>query len=134
MLQEFLSQLCEELEILPIPTVNERHRATFRLREDAAVELCDLRPGVSFFSTICPCPSRSKEELFMQLMSANYLGQLTGASRIGMSADEKFLTLSFGMPYELGYRQFRESMEDFLNFLFHWREEIVKFEQQKALS
>jgi hypothetical protein len=133
MLQKLLSELCTELDILPVPQVGPQLQAVFRLREDAVVEMQDLKPGVSFFSQIGPCPLHRREELFVKLSKANYLGQLTGASRIGMSRDEKFLTLSLGMPYEMSYRGFREALEDFVNFLLYWREEIVQFDNQPTL-
>ncbi len=97
------------------------------------IEIRDLEPGVSLLAKICPCPPKRREELFLQLMRGNYLGQSTGSSRIGVSADEKFLTLSLGMPYEMSYRTFRESVEDFVNFLLYWPRTIEKFEQQETL-
>jgi hypothetical protein len=133
MLQKLLNELCTELDILPVPEVDQQQKAVFRLREDALVEMEDLKPGVSFFSPIGPCPVQRREELFVKLSKANYLGQLTGACRIGMSEDEKFLTLSFGMPYEMSYRGFREALEDFVNFLLYWREEITQFDNQLTL-
>ena len=66
-------------------------------------------------------------------MKANYLGQATGSSRIGLSSDEKFLTLSLGMPYEMNYRIFREIVEDFVNFVLYWREEVANFVKQEAI-
>ncbi|MDE3046539.1 MAG: type III secretion system chaperone [Verrucomicrobiota bacterium] len=130
MLQDFLSQVCVELEMPPIQVVKQT--AVFHF-EGVDVEIRDLGPGFSFCSKICPCPEKRQEDLFLQLMRANYLGQLTGASRIGLSQDEKFLTLSLGLPYELSYGAFREALEDFVNFLLYWREEVEKFEAQEQL-
>lgn len=132
MLQNLLTQLCAELDIFPVPTKNERKIIPFTLGT-ADIEIRDLEPGFSFLANICPCPAKRREELFLELMRANYLGQTTGSSRIGMSQDEKFLTLSLGMPYEMSYRTFRETVEDFINFLLYWREQIQKFEQQEPL-
>ena len=131
MLQDFLAQVCVELELPPVQPVKKF--ATFRLNEEIEVQLRDLEPGFSFFSKVCACPAKRREDLFLVLMRANYLGQMTGASRIGMSPDEKFLTLSLGLPYEMSYRTFRESLEDFVNFLLYWREEVHKFEAQERL-
>lgn len=132
MLQQHIAEACAEFE-LPVPKINERKSFPLKIREDIEVEIRDLEPGASFYACICACPHKKKEELFTLLMRANYLGQSTGSSRIGMSADEKYLTLSSGMPYELTYRIFRELLEDFVNFLLYWREEIAKFEAQHSL-
>lgn len=131
MLQDFLKQICVELDLPPIEPVQKM--ADFQLNQGIDVQIRDLEPGFSFFSKICPCPPKKQEDLFLSLMRANYLGQKTGASRIGMSADEKFLTLSLGLPYEMSYRTFRETLEDFVNFLLYWREEVEKFEAQEEL-
>ncbi len=132
MLHNLLTQLCAELDIQPVPIMNDQKFIPFKLGA-IAIEIRDLDPGMSLIANICPVPHQRREELFLELMRANYLGQATGSSRIGMSFDEKFLTLSLGMPYEMSYRTFRESFEDFMNFLLYWRETVDKFYKQDTL-
>jgi len=133
MLHDIFTQLCTELDIQPIPVMNEKKFIPFTIAPGIDIEVRDLDPGVSLLSHICPLPDRRREDLFLELMRANFLGQATGNARIGISADEKFLTLSLGMPYEMSYRAFRESFEDFTNFLLHWRGEVEKFYKQDTL-
>jgi len=133
MLHNLLTQLCTELDMQPVPTMNDQKFTPFTMGPLINIEIRDLDPGLSLFAHICPVPVKRREELFLELMRANYLGQTTGSSRIGMSSDEKFLTLSLGMPYEMSYRTFRESFEDFTNFLLYWREEVEKFYKQDTL-
>lgn len=133
MIREFIRQMCQELEIRPIPVMNEKKFIPFRLGPHIEVEVRDLEPGVSFFSSLAPCPEHKREELFLTLTQANYLGQKTGASRIGLTRDEKFLTLSAGFPYDMSYRAFQEGIEEFINFLLYWREEMKTFEQEMGL-
>lgn len=118
---------------MPVPQIADHPEVTFTLRNDISVNIRDLKPGISLHSPIAPCPSPRREELFVKLSKANYLGQLTGLARIGLSADGKFLTLLAGMPYEMSYRNFREALEDFINFLLYWRSEIEQFEQQQSV-
>src|SRR5579864_8596962 len=99
MLHNLLTQLCTELDIQPVPTMNHQKFIQFTMGPSIKIELCDLDLGLSLFAHICPVPVKRREELFVELMRANYLGQTTGSSRIGMTSDEKFLTLSLGMPY-----------------------------------
>jgi len=40
------------------------------------------------------------------------------------------LTLSHGFPYEMNYQGFKESIEDFVNYVVYWREEVAKFERE----
>jgi hypothetical protein len=63
-------------------------------------------------------------------MRANLLGQGTGKCRIGLEPQEKLLTLSLGLPYEMKYPTFREKVEDFINYVIYWREEIAQFEKK----
>lgn len=81
------------------------------------------------FSKLGQVPKEKKDDLFLYLMQANLLGQGTGLSTLGISDDEKSLTLSLSLPYEVNYREFKEILEEFLNYQDYWRKEIVRFEK-----
>jgi hypothetical protein len=130
MLRDFVQQLCKELAI-DMPKMVEKG-CSFRLG-DVAVALRDLDPGVGLQASICLCPKERREELFIYVMRANLLGQGTGGARIGIDGDEKVLTLSLGLPYEMNYKIFKESLEDFVNYLIYWREEVAKFEKEENI-
>ncbi|PIS02082.1 MAG: hypothetical protein COT85_08065 [Chlamydiae bacterium CG10_big_fil_rev_8_21_14_0_10_42_34] len=132
MLRDFLEKLCIELAIESIPKLNEQKIYPLRLGDDL-VAIKDLDPGVSLQAQICPCPQKKKEDLFIYLMRANLLGQGTGGTRIGLDLDEKFLTLSLGLPYELNYQTFKDTVEDFVNYLIYWRDEVAKFESEHSI-
>lgn len=129
MLREYLDLICKELTI-EMPKLNEEKWFPFRLRDDIQVDLKDLDPGFAMQANVCECPQKKREDLYIYLMRANLLGQGTGGARIGMDEKEKSLTLSLGLPYEMNYMAFRESLEDFVNYLIFWREEMVKFEKE----
>lgn len=130
MLEKFLKQLCNELSISPIPQRTKEHYYLLPFNDTINAKFIDLEPGVAFSSNICDCPKMNREELFIWIMRANLLGQGTGGSRIGLNADEKVLTLSLGLPYEMNYSTFKEKFEDFINYVIYWRDEIAKFEAQ----
>lgn len=132
MLRDFLVEICKELAIVP-PKLNEQKIYPFRLTKEAEIELKDLDPGVSLQAKICPCPEKKREDLFIYLMRANLLGQGTGGGRIGIDSDEKFLTLSLGLPYEINYKIFKDTLEDFANYLAFWRDEVAKFEREETI-
>ena len=87
------------------------------------VWITELNPqGIMFKSIVSTLPTeQDKEALFSFLMEANYLGQGTGGSVLALDPDEKFLTLSLVIPYEVNYRQFRDRLEDFVNYLDYWK-------------
>lgn len=130
MLREYLKDLCKELAI-PMPKLSDRKMYRFHLAANVEVFLKDLDPGIGMQAKIGPCPAKKTEDLFIYLMCANLLGQGTGGARIGIDEDEKFLTLSLGLPYEMNYKFFQETLEDFVNYLEHWRGELTKFEKQE---
>ena len=132
MLRETLEQLCKELAITT-PSLNEKKIYPFRLTSEVEVALKDLDPGVAMQAQICPCPNLRREELFIYLMRANLLGQGTGGSRIGIDSEEKFLTLSLGLPYEMNYKIFKDALEDFVNYLIYWRDIVAKFEREEQV-
>ena len=130
MLRKYLETLCNELSISPVPERNKENIYLFPFNDTITAKMVDLEPGISVSSTLCDCPKRNREDLFIWLMRANLLGQGTGGCRIGLDANEKVLTLSLGLPYEINYPIFKEKFEDFINYVIYWREEIGKFEQQ----
>lgn len=131
MLQDFLEKLCKELAIVT-PKLNEQKLYQLKVA-DVSLAIKDLNPGIAMHAHICEAPTKKKEELFMLLMRANLLGQGTGSTRIGLDANEKFLTLSLGLPYELNYQTFREAVEDFVNYLIYWQEVVAKFESEQSV-
>jgi hypothetical protein len=128
MIENWLGSLCRELGL----QAPKREGSLWILRiGPESVVIQDLKPGFSLQAEICPCPGRGREDLFMHLMRANFMGQGASGGRIGMDGEGKSLTLSFGMPYEGSQKAFYESIESFVNYLKYWREEVKKYEQGK---
>lgn len=130
MLKEHIKELCEELEIREIPKPNEKNIYSFEVVKGVPIEMKDLNPGVFLKGKIDECMKEKREDLFIALMQANLLGQGTGGAAIGLDGDEKFLTLSLALPYEMNYRAFREYLEDFVNYLLYWRSYIQKAKEE----
>lgn len=121
-------QLSQDLEIDP-QSVMTQEEGTFLLPIGDAlkIKIKDLNPGVYLFSRICPCPKEKLEEFFIYLMKANLFGQGTFGSVIGL--EEEYLTLSSALPYDMNYRDFKETVEDFANTIDFWKEEVVRIKK-----
>jgi hypothetical protein len=128
--KEMVEQLTSELGV-ETPKWNQQKVCTVSINPALSVSFRELVPGFSLYSLVCPCPTLKREELFLLLMRANFLGQGTGGARIGLDENEKVLTLSIGFTYEMNYQLFKESVEDFVNYVIYWRDEIAKFEREK---
>jgi hypothetical protein len=133
MLEKFIDQICSDLHVDAPAKIHNQQIFIFTLNENVQLKLKELSPGISIQAKISPCPKKKKEELFLLLMRANFLGQGTAGARIGLDQDENFLTLSLGLPYELNYQSFKEHLEDFVNYLIYWKDQIAKFEQEETL-
>src|SRR6185295_7561609 len=127
MFRDYLTQLCDELSIASVPKINEPKIYPFPLG-DFVLAMKDLDPGLGLQAPICLCPEKNREELFIYLLQANVLGQGVGLSRLGLDKDEKFLTLSLGLPYEMNYQMFKETIEEFVNYLEYWKEQVHKIQ------
>jgi hypothetical protein len=132
-LKTLLEQLCEELGLGAVPPADELKFHHFKI-SSYEISMKDLDPGFYFSANIGPLPKKKKEDFLMLLMKANFLGQGTGGATLGLKEDESFLTLSLSLPYEMNYNAFKDSLEDFANFVEYWKKETVRFEAEAEKS
>lgn len=121
---DYLKRLCEDLNMSTELEQNKSGWYLLPLTEDLHISIKKLDPGFFLSSPICPCPEIKKEDLFIKLMKANLFGQGTLGAAIGLETEKKLLTLSLSSPYDSDYRHFKESVEDFVNILDYWKEEV----------
>lgn len=126
MLEQFVKTIVQDLEMEEIPQKEAGNVYQLQLNLQMTITLQELDPGLSLWSRIGPCPTAKREDLFIFLMKANFLGQGTGGSTIALDENENFLTLSSVLPYDMNYKMFKDSLEDFANYLDYWREELIR--------
>ena len=134
MLQQLLKTLAEELEMDEAPKKAEDGLYYLALNPQLSVTFKELEPGIALWGRIGPCPLVKREDLFILLMKANFLGQGTGGSTIALDENENFLTLSLVLPYDMNYKIFKDALEDFMNYLDYWREELIRHQRFKQLN
>lgn len=125
MFETILKRLCEELK-LQTPAMDKQQYYALQLNPELEVKIKELDSGTLFFSKIGPCPELKKEDLFIYLMKANFLGQGTGGASIGFDESENCLTLSSVLPYDMNYQLFRDALEDFVNYTDYWKAELIR--------
>lgn len=126
LLERLLTTLTEELEMQPPPLKAEDGLYHLALNPQTTIAFKELDPGVALLGNLGPCPTVKREELFILLMKANFLGQGTGGAAIALDENENFLTLSLVLPYDMNYKIFKDALEDFTNYLDYWREELIR--------
>jgi hypothetical protein len=132
-LKTLLEQLCQELGLGTIPPMDENKFHNLKI-SSLDISMKDLDPGFYFASNIGPLPKKKKEDFLMLLMKANFLGQGTGGATLGLKEDESFLTLSLSLPYDMNYKVFKDSLEEFGNFVDYWKKETVRYEIEAEKS
>lgn len=129
MLERYIQQLSEELELESVPVKDESQFFQFKL-PTGIIRIKQLDPGIYFYSTLGDCPTLKKEELFILLMRANFLGQGTGGGVIGLEKDESLVTFSLALPCDMKYQLFKEALEDFSNFVDYWRGGLANHQRE----
>ena len=129
MLEENLKKLAEDLNLPPFPSKDRSSTYVLELAENLSFSIRDLKVGFDLFGNIAPAPSQKKEDAYIYFMKANLLGQGTGDQAIGLDSEEKFLTLSCRIPYDVNYKEFKEKIEDFANYLNYWQVEVKKMQE-----
>ncbi len=127
MLEPLIRRLAEELELDEVPVREKDSAYQVLLNTDLKIRIQELDPGLAFWARIAPCPKEKREDLFILLMKANFLGQGTGNNTIALDENENFLTLSSVLPYDMNYKTFKDALEDFANYRDYWKEEIIRY-------
>lgn len=124
MLEGLLTQLVDEFSLTPF----DQRGSSFHVNiGENHLILKELESGFGIQSLMIEVPFL-KEDLLTFLMEAHFLGQLTGDHVIGLDHEEKFLTLSRVISYEVDYIEFKNLIEDFMNYLHYWSKEISSIE------
>ncbi len=95
------------------------------LEENLAVKITALPVGFSFSCETIPCPKEGQEALFTKLLYGNLFGRATHGAAIGLNSEGNLLTLSKSVEYTADYKQFKELLQDFMNVIDFWRQEVT---------
>lgn len=126
MLPTFIPKLIQDMELGDMNLASEvPGNYTLPLEEGLSVNLTDIPGGYILKSNIAPYP-KAKEELFLtQAMLGNLFGQGTKGAILGVNPEGSLITLTLVVDYQVEYKDFRESLEDFINTVDFWREEAA---------
>lgn len=133
--EQLVENLCSELKLEAVPQKDKNGLFQLKVGSSPQVSIKELDPGAFLSARILPIPKEeNKEALFIYLMKANLMGQGTGGATIGIDPSEKFITLTLILSFELSYRIFHESLEDYLNYIDFWKEEITTFMEKGLIQ
>jgi len=123
MLHDHLVALFKEMGIEG--AVIPRDSVTISLEfEGKEIVVTDTPPGMEISATICAVPEEEQEILFTKLLRGNFLGQTTRRARLGLDEEASYVVLLVAIPMIRSYREFRDTIEDFVNVLSFWSKEL----------
>lgn len=82
--------------------------------------------GLVLTSNLAAIPRGEEERLYTHALLGNLFGQGTKQAVLGLNESGSLLTLSRYIDYDVSFQEFREIIEDFINTIDFWREEILK--------
>ncbi|MFT5318153.1 MAG: hypothetical protein ACI8RA_001415 [Chlamydiales bacterium] len=131
MLKDLIDKLLIDLEMNQDEMAEEEGRITIDLDENLSVSFSELSPkGIGMFSVLGPCPKMKQEELFTTLMTSNLFGDQTGGAIIGLDSQGKNVTMRLDIPRQLTYSEFYGDVENFLNYVDFWQQELQEHIKQ----
>lgn len=135
LIKPLIENLSATLKLSAIPQKDKEGSYQLQVGSSPQVSIKDLNPGLFLEARILPIPQdENKEALFTYLMRANFLGQGTGSAAIGIDSSETYFTLTLVLPFDINDQIFYENLEDYLNYIDYWKEEIANFIEKGMLK
>lgn len=124
MLDSFMLQLCKEIELDPPLRSQLPGVYNYPLEEDLAFTITALSPfGFKLECTLGPCPKDRTEELFTEMLEGNLFGKTTFGSVLSLDEKGEKIMLCRVVDHKVDYREFRDTVEDFINVIDFWRKQ-----------
>lgn len=125
MLDRFLKDLQIEMELDdPFPS-NVPGVWSIPLGDDLEVTISKLEDqGFELRSTLGILPQHKRDTFVELMMVSNFMGQGTEGGALALEENEKNVVLVRSVEEDIDYQQFKEILEDFLNAVEAWHDEI----------
>lgn len=93
--------------------------------EDVMVTVREVPGGMVLSASFVDMPLGKEEELYLNLLYANLMGQGTRGAILALSEDGRRLILSRVIDYDVNFKEFRDIFEDFISTVDYWRDEVL---------
>jgi hypothetical protein len=124
-IDQYLKRLSNDLKLNEFYIQVAPKHCKLLINDFQELEIFQLEEGYSMSYPLGPIYDETdRDKLFAYLSQANFLGQGTGKSVIGLKPDEKTVTLTMNVFYDVDYFFFKERMEEMLNYIDFWKEHL----------
>jgi len=131
-IQEFTERIIKILNLDQGAFPDENKMYSLDLGNDLVVRYADLHPGIYMMSYLQPLDVKRREVFSVSLMHLNLFGNGTGGGVIGYDEEIKLLTFSQAVPYRLHFGEFKNVLEDFINYVEFWNTELTKAQKGES--
>lgn len=131
MLDELIHNLLKDIGLEKEPVKLGPMSYQIDLGVDLSITIKANDPGYYMQIAIDRITDYEAEILFITLMEANLFGQGTGGGILGISLENNLLMYSRKILQDLNYQDFKEKIEEFLNYSEFWRVETKNHVQKK---
>jgi hypothetical protein len=123
MQQEFITKLQQELGLQGPTGAQGDFLFAFAL-EDTIVTISDFAPGFQLSCNLGPIPEQKIEDFFALMLRGNLFGQATRFGTLGLDENGLNVLLNYTESRKVQYLDFRNAVEDFINVVDYWKNQI----------
>jgi len=125
MIERFMGQLSKDLELPRELSPKSSGIYVLPLEENLHITLNGNDGMIQLSTTLAETPRENQEHFFEKMLNGNLFGQGTYGSTLGLDEEGTHLILQRTIDYNVDYKGFRDILEDFINTIDLWREEVA---------
>ena len=132
MLEELVKAFAKELELKEPMSRGDSDGYHFLL-DDTTLSINEAGAGFQLVATVGEIPKEQVELFFSKMLRGNLFAQATSGAALGLDETGVKMILRYYHPIKANYREFKEHIEDFINTIDFWKQE-VKSHQANPLA
>lgn len=121
MLERYCEKLAKDWEIERGFRTNISGMFAIPIGENQEIVLTSISDGFTMATTIAPSPLQNRGDFFAKLLAGSMMGQFTKGAVLGLDEKDN-VVLSLTVTQYPQYRDFYESLEDFMDTIETWQE------------
>ncbi len=126
MFSDYISRLVQELQLQNVPQLSSGQSSFGLELKSSPITIYDAAPGIRIDSKLGPLPQVQTDQFMAKMLQGNFLGQLTRKAALGLNEEGKEVILTLFLPVVRNYREFRDNLEDFVNTVAFWKDEMAR--------
>lgn len=123
MLKDFVVKLQNELD-LKEPLIGDDDSGFAIALDDKVISIMESSPGFKLYCSLGYAPGEQIEEFYTNMLRGNLFGQTTRYSSLGLDETGNNVVVNYHFPLRPAYKDFRNAVEDFINVIDFWKNQI----------